>query len=95
MGETIGIMHTPPAQERIDIVHYRLAAIVENSNDAIVGKDLNGIVTDWNAAAERIFGYTAEEMIGQSITRIIPPDRLHEEDDILDRIRDGQRVEHL
>ena len=73
----------------------RLAAIVESSDDAIVGKDLNGIVTSWNRAAERIFGYTAEEMIGKSITTIIPLERIDEEHEVLSRIRSGQTVDHF
>jgi len=72
-----------------------LAAIVESSDDAIVSKDLDGVVTSWNPAAERIFGYTAEEMLGQSIARIIPPDQLDEEKLILSRVRSGQRIEHF
>jgi len=73
----------------------RLAAIVESSDDAIVSKDLNGIITSWNAGAERLFGYTAEEAIKKPITIIIPPDRYHEEQQILDRIHSGERVEHF
>lgn len=73
----------------------RLAAIVESSDDAIVSKDLNGIITSWNKGAEELFGYTAQEAIGQSITMLIPPDRLSEEDMILGRIRRGERVEHF
>ena len=61
----------------------RLAAIVENSDDAIISKDLGGMITSWNASAERIFGFRAEEAIGQSITLIIPPDRAREADDVL------------
>jgi PAS domain S-box-containing protein len=72
-----------------------LAAIVDSSDDAIVSKDLNGIVTSWNKSAERLFGYTAADMIGQSITLIIPPDRIGEEPRILASIRNGQRVEHF
>jgi PAS domain S-box-containing protein len=72
----------------------RLASIVDSSDDAIVSKDLNGIVTSWNAAAERMFGYTAPEMVGQSIRRLIPDDRQQEEDEVLSRIRRGDRVEH-
>lgn len=72
----------------------RLASIVDSSADAIISKDLNGITTSWNAAAERMFGYTASEMVGQSIRRLIPDDRRQEEDDVLARIRLGQRVEH-
>jgi len=73
----------------------KLAAIVESSDDAIIGKTLDGKVTSWNNAAQKLFGYTEEEMIGQSITRIIPPDRLNEEPQILSRLRKGERVEHF
>jgi len=73
----------------------RLAAIVESSDDAIVSKDLNGIVTSWNQAAERVFGYTPEEMIGKSITIIVPPDRLAEETVVLQKIRRGEAVKHF
>jgi PAS domain S-box-containing protein len=73
----------------------RLAAIVESSDDAIVSKDLNGIITSWNRGAEELFGYTADEAVGQSITILIPRDRLAEEDMVLGRIRSGQRVEHF
>ena len=71
-----------------------LASIIETSDDAIVSKDLNGIVTSWNQGAERIFGYAAEEMIGRPIATLIPEDRNNEELDILDRIRRGERVDH-
>jgi PAS domain S-box-containing protein len=70
-----------------------LAAIIEASNDAIVSKDLTGLVTSWNRGAERIFGYTADEMIGRPITTLIPPERHSEEVEILERIRRGERVE--
>jgi len=72
-----------------------LTAIVQSSDDAIVSKDLNSIVTSWNPAAERMFGYTAAEMIGRSIRTIIPDDRQHEEDEVLARIRAGQAVDHF
>jgi PAS domain S-box-containing protein len=72
-----------------------LAAIVESSDDAIISKDLNGVVQSWNRAAERMFGYTADEMVGQSIRKIIPADRQHEEDSVLASIRAGQRVDHF
>jgi PAS domain S-box-containing protein len=75
-------------------VERRLASIVETSADAIVSKSLDGIVTSWNLGAERLFGYTAGEMIGKSITIVIPADRHTEEADILERIRRGERVEH-
>jgi PAS domain S-box-containing protein len=73
----------------------RLAAIVESSEDAIASKDLNGIVTSWNQSAERMFGYTAEEMIGQSITTIIPPELHGDEAHILAKIRRGERIQHF
>jgi len=72
-----------------------LAAIVESSDDAIVGKTLEGIVTSWNRGAETIFGYGPEEIIGRPIALLFPPDRLKEEDLILDRIRRGERVDHF
>ncbi|HVL68342.1 MAG TPA: PAS domain S-box protein [Vicinamibacterales bacterium] len=73
----------------------RLAAIVESSDDAIISKDLNGIVMSWNRAAERIFGYTADEMIGRSIRTIVPPDRQSEEDTVLAAIARGEKVDHF
>lgn len=81
--------------ESPDATARRLAAIVESSDDAIVSKDLNGIVLSWNQAAERMFGYTADEMIGSSIRRIIPADRQSEEDTVLESIRAGRRVDHF
>jgi len=83
------------ARKQSEIASNRLAAIVESSEDAIIGKDLNGIVSSWNRGAEMIFGYAASEMIGTPITRLIPADRLHEENEILMRIRRGQRVGHF
>jgi PAS domain S-box-containing protein len=70
-----------------------LAALVESSADAIIAKDLNGIVTSWNKAAEQIFGFTADEMIGQLILILIPADHVNEEEQILERLRKGRRVE--
>jgi PAS domain S-box-containing protein len=72
-----------------------LSAVVENSDDAIITKDLNGIITSWNKSAERLFGYLAEEAVGRSVTMLIPADRLHEEPRILARLRRGERVEHF
>ena len=72
-----------------------LAAIVESSDDAIVSKDLNGIVTSWNRSAERIFGYTPEEIIGKPITLIIPPELHDQEPHILGKIRAGEPIEHF
>lgn len=72
-----------------------LAAIVSSSDDAIISKTLDGIVTSWNNSAQRIFGYTAAEMIGRHITRIIPPDRAEEEPNILRQLKNGKRVDHF
>lgn len=77
------------------IALLRLAAIVESSDDAIVSKDLNGIINTWNQGAERILGFTAAEVIGQPVTILIPPDRRQEETEILERIRRGERIEHF
>ena len=72
-----------------------LASIVESSDDAIVTKNLDGIINSWNKGAERVFGYTAEEAIGQPITIVIPQDRHSEELEILARIRRGERIDHF
>lgn len=74
--------------------HARLVAIVESADDAIIGKDLNGIITDWNNGAENLFGYTAEEAVGRPVTMLIPPERSDEEPDILRRIRRGEAIRH-
>ena len=76
------------------IASARYAAIVESSDDAIVSKDLNGIIQSWNRGAEDLFGYSAGEAIGQPITMIIPSDRLEEEPVVLERIRRGERIDH-
>jgi PAS domain S-box-containing protein len=72
-----------------------LAAIVDSSDDAIVSKNLDGVITSWNQGAARLFGYTAEEAVGRHITLIVPQDRLHEEATILARLRRGERVDHF
>ena len=82
-------------RKRAEEARARLAAIVESSDDAIVSKTLDGVIRSWNAGAERIFGYTAAEAVGQPITLIIPPERLDEEPAILARLRRGERVEHF
>lgn len=73
----------------------RLAAIVESSDDAIIGKDLNGVVTSWNPCAERVFGFTAEEMIGNSIRTIVPAEVFPDEDRIMSAVARGERTEHF
>ncbi|MDB5810714.1 MAG: hypothetical protein JWN94_2836 [Betaproteobacteria bacterium] len=73
----------------------RMAAMVESSDDAIITKDLNGVISGWNAGAQRLFGYTADEMIGRSIAQLIPPARSDEKELILSRIRRGERIEHF
>ena len=82
-------------QSTLERDHNRLGAIVDSSDDAIVSKDLNGIIQTWNRAAERMFGHSASEAVGQSITLIIPDDRLAEESEVLRRIRNGRRIEHF
>jgi PAS domain S-box-containing protein len=72
-----------------------LASIVESSNDAIISKSLDGTIQSWNAAAERLFGFTAEQAVGKHISLIIPPERIAEEDAIIARLKHGQRIEHF
>jgi PAS domain S-box-containing protein len=81
--------------DRSHMEHALLAAIVESSDDAIISKTLDGIITTWNAAAERIFGYSADEAIGQPILMLLPVERLHEEAEILSKLSLGERIEHL
>jgi PAS domain S-box-containing protein len=97
MGELVGAINMlidVTEEKRLVEIQAHLAAIVRSSDDAIVSKTLEGIVTSWNLGAERLFGYAAAEMIGKSITTIIPPDRLDEETMILDRLRRGEHLEH-
>ena len=83
------------ARHVAEITSHRLAAIVASSDDGIIGKDLNGIITSWNFGAERIFGYHADEIIGTSIMRLIPPDRREEELKILSGLLRGERFDHF
>jgi PAS domain S-box-containing protein len=82
-------------RRKADKTRGLLAAIIESSEDAIVSKSLDGIIDSWNKSAEQLFEYAAEEAIGQPITIIVPPDRLHEEEEILRRLQRGERIEHL
>src|SRR5262249_44695541 len=81
-------------RDRSEAISAQLAAIVASSDDAIISKTLEGRITSWNAGATQIFGYEAEEMIGQLITTIIPPDLLDEEKEIIARLRRGERIGH-
>jgi PAS domain S-box-containing protein len=92
---TLQIARDLSSRQRAERAAGWLSAIVESSDDAILSKDLNGIVTSWNKAAERMFGYTAPEIIGKSIRTLIPADRQAEEDVVLASIRRGQKVDHF
>jgi len=81
--------------KRAEEARAYLAAIIASSGDAIVGKTLDSVITSWNEAAERMFGYTAAEAVGQQIYLIIPPERHGEEGQILERLRRGERIEHF
>ena len=97
-GATVGavlVFHDVSDRLRAEETKARLAAIVESSDDAVVSKTLDGIILSWNAGAERVFGYTAEEAVGRSITLIIPPERQDEEREVLERLRRGERIEHF
>src|SRR5215469_3587728 len=89
-------MSIPPREDQssaLSRAHY--TAVVESSDDVIVTKTLDGVITSWNPAAERIFGWTTAEAVGRHITLIVPDDRRAEEDDVLARIRRGERVDHF
>ena len=83
------------AVRQLEINQHLLSAIVESADDAIVSKDLTSTITSWNGSAERIFGYSASEAVGQTIRIIVPDDRQLEEDDILARVQQGERIEHF
>src|SRR5688500_12926021 len=92
-----GVSTDPAAQSlfsRVRDPQAWLAAIVESSDDAIVGKTLDSVIHSWNAAATRLFGYEADEIIGQSVLRLFPPELEHEEAEIIGRMSRGERVEH-
>lgn len=91
IGTVLDITDIKLAQEESS----KLAAIIASSDDAIVSKTLEGVITSWNRSAERMFGFTAAEMIGESIYKLIPEERWHEEPQILERLRSGERVEHF
>jgi len=90
-----GIASDITDRKQAEKASLRLGAIVEYSDDAIIGKNLDSIITSWNKGAEKIFGYTADEMVGTSIMRLIPTGRRNEEEQILEKIRSGESVEHF
>jgi PAS domain S-box-containing protein len=97
-GRITGISHVArdiSERKRLDERLERMAAIVESSEDAIISKSLDGTILTWNAGAEQVYGYTASEAIGRSMTLLLPEDRAEEETDILNRIGRGERVEHF
>ena len=97
-GKIVGaakIVRDVTRQKKLEEAALRLAAIVESSDDAIASKDLNGIITSWNRSAEKLFGYKAEEIVGQPVTVIIPPELHHDEDMILSKIRRGEKIDHF
>ncbi len=82
------------SRRRAEEAHLHLAAIVSSSDDAILSKDLDGMITSWNAAAEHMYGYSAQDIVGQPVTLLFPPDRQSEFSDIMERIHRGERVDH-
>ena len=91
----ISVVEDIHERRELDVAQARLAAIVESSDDAIISKDLDGVILSWNVGAMRIFEYTAEEAVGRSITIIIPSERQYEEAQILQRLRKGERIDHF
>jgi PAS domain S-box-containing protein len=81
------------AHRRAEEMRAQLAAIVDSSEDAIISKDLNGIILSWNRGAERMFGYRADEIVGLPVGRLLPPDRIAEDDEVAGRLRSGEHVQ--
>jgi PAS domain S-box-containing protein len=94
LSGTVNLLIDLTERQQTEIATQRLAAIIESSDDAILAKDLNGTIMSWNEGAQRLFGYTAEEVIGRPVTILIPVDRHDEEPLILSRIRRGDRIDH-
>ena len=97
-GKVIGfgkVMRDITERKQAEEATAHLAAIVTSSEDAMISKNLDGVITSWNYGAQRLFGYTAEEAVGRPVTMLVPPDRLAEEPKILERLRRGERVEHF
>jgi PAS domain S-box-containing protein len=95
VGEFVGILIDVTERRLAEQATRLLAAVVELSHDAIVSKNLDGVITSWNKGAERLFGYTAEEAVGENITLIIPPDHRDEERTIIERLTRGERVDYF
>jgi PAS domain S-box-containing protein len=93
--EVLNNREDSPERDRAEMAQAYLAAIVESSDDAIIGKTLQGIITSWNKGAEKLFGYTAAEIAGLPINTVIPPDRQQEEVDILEKLGRGERIDHF
>ena len=92
----VGVMVIDVTEHRrADEVHAQFAAIVASSDDAIIGKTLAGVITSWNTGAERLYGYSASEVIGQSIALLVPPERADELPAILAHLRKGERLQHI
>src|SRR6185312_4619671 len=91
----VNMMHDITEEKKAAADNAKLAAIVQSSDDAIISKSTEGIVTSWNASSEKMFGLTADEMIGQPILKIIPADRQEEETYILSQLRAGKSIEHF
>jgi PAS domain S-box-containing protein len=91
---SVNVWQDVTAHQQSDLRNRALAAIVQTADDAIIGKTLDAIVTSWNPGAERMYGYSAEEMIGQSLIRIFPPERKDELEQIMTRLRRGERIDH-
>lgn len=92
----LAIAHDVTERRRAERARLLLAAIIDSSDDAIISKDLNGVITSWNRSAQRLFGYTPEEAVGKTVAELlIPPDRQQEEPEILARLRRGERVDHF
>jgi PAS domain S-box-containing protein len=97
-GTVVGVSETArdvTEQRRAYEAAQRLAAIVQNCEDAIIGRDLDGIITSWNPAAEQMYGYSSQEIVGKPIDLFVPEDQAHETDTILSRIKAGKHVEQL
>lgn len=91
----LAILRETTEKKKAEEIHSRLAAIVESSDDAIIGKTLEGTITSWNRGAEQVYGYTREEAVGRSISMLVPPDRPDEVPEILAKVRRGEKIEHF